>query len=67
MYPFNTLQVCYRHVEDVHKVWLKTICFDKYTTFLTQSIFGPLHVQYSQREAVIPRAFARCELLRVED
>ena len=24
-------------------------------------------LQYSQREAVIPRAFARCELLRVED
>ena len=40
--PFNTLEICYRHIVDVHE---ELICrkniFEKFTAFLTQ----PLYIQ----------------------
>ena len=40
MKPFNTLQVCYRHIEDMCKKNFNAekIIFDKFTAFLTLPI-----------------------------
>ena len=34
MYPFNTLQVCYRHIVNVHEEFFyRKMIFDKFTSF----------------------------------
>ena len=45
MYSFNTLQVCYRHIEDVHEDHAEKIIFDKFTAFLNLiANFRPLYI-----------------------
>ena len=44
MYPSNTLQICYRHIVDVHEEFAEKIIFHKFTAFLTYTIFD--HCSY---------------------
>ena len=39
MYPFNTLQICYKHIKDMHEEFDAKIIFDKFTGFRTYFCF----------------------------